>query len=297
MDKGVVDTVKNHKRQHDDDDDDDDDDDENPSAGPNQGKKTKRRRNKELESSKKPSTTKETPKGKALLKGSKTGKSASAKEPIKEPIDKVEMDDAVNTTSEYVVRDDDQQQDTSIPKTYKSLNQDWFKQPPRPLTPDPEWNKCQDYVLNRLKIENLTQDLLLGHAYNLLKDTYTSSIKVEYNFQECFDALIDKLDWNNPEGDRHPFDLSKPLLLQGRPSHLTVAANYFFNNDLEFLKTSNPEKTYKKTKVARVKKLHGYGHLEEVVVKRADQQLYKFKEGDFMDLHLNNIEEMLVLAV
>ncbi|GJV73256.1 hypothetical protein Tco_1493251 [Tanacetum coccineum] len=31
IDKGVTDTVKNHKRQHDDDDDDDDDD---PSAGP-----------------------------------------------------------------------------------------------------------------------------------------------------------------------------------------------------------------------------------------------------------------------
>nr|GEW46481.1 hypothetical protein [Tanacetum cinerariifolium] len=28
-----------------------------------------------------------------------------------------------------------------------------------------------------------------------------------------------------------------------------------------------------------VKKLHGYGHLEEIVVKRSDQQLYKFKEG------------------
>ncbi|GJU66628.1 hypothetical protein Tco_1252887 [Tanacetum coccineum] len=37
--------------------------------------------------------------------------------------------------------------------------------------------------------------------------------------------------------------------------------------------------------------------LEEVMVKRADQQLYKFKEGDFIDLHLNDIEDMLILAV
>ncbi|GJW63760.1 hypothetical protein Tco_0115644 [Tanacetum coccineum] len=50
-------------------------------------------------------------------------------------------------------------------------------------------------------------------------------------------------------------------------------------------------------KSVSVKKLHGYGHLEEVVVKRADQQLYKFKEGDFVDLHLNDIEDMLILAV
>ncbi|GJY98792.1 hypothetical protein Tco_0516222 [Tanacetum coccineum] len=222
------------------------------------------------------------------------------------------------------------------------------------------------YVLNRLKIDNLTQDLLLGPAYNLLKGTCTSSIELEYNFQECFNALTDKLDWNNPEGDRYPFDLSKPLPLQGHPCHLTVAADYFFNNDLEYLKTSDLEKTYTtsitKTKAARyeivgiedmtptlwstikhaydkdvekgikhwgerrklwyrsqinkfskhnvystqkilgvksvsVKKLHGYGHLEEIVVKRADRQLYKFKEGDFVDLHLNNIEDMLLLAV
>ncbi|GKA86845.1 hypothetical protein Tco_0808556 [Tanacetum coccineum] len=100
------------------------------------------------------------------------------------------------------------------------------------------------YVLNRLKIDNLTQDLLLGPAYNMLKGTCTSSIELEYNFHECFIALTNKLDWNNPEGDRYPFDLSKPLPLQGRPVHLTVADDYFFNNDLEFLKTSDPEKTY-----------------------------------------------------
>nr|GEW34281.1 hypothetical protein [Tanacetum cinerariifolium] len=45
MDKGVVDTVKDHKRKYD--DDDEEDDDEDPLAGPNQGKKTKRRRTKE----------------------------------------------------------------------------------------------------------------------------------------------------------------------------------------------------------------------------------------------------------
>ncbi|GJY46322.1 hypothetical protein Tco_0435385 [Tanacetum coccineum] len=50
-------------------------------------------------------------------------------------------------------------------------------------------------------------------------------------------------------------------------------------------------------KSVSVKKLHGYGQLEEIVVKRSDQQLYKFKEGDFVDLHLNDVEDMLLLAV
>nr|GEW42861.1 copia protein [Tanacetum cinerariifolium] len=60
------DLQKNHKRQH---DKVDDDNDKDPLAGPNQGKKTKRRRTKDLEYSKKPSTTKETPKCKDLSKG------------------------------------------------------------------------------------------------------------------------------------------------------------------------------------------------------------------------------------
>ncbi|GJT82587.1 hypothetical protein Tco_1056929 [Tanacetum coccineum] len=222
-------------------DDYEDDDDEDPLAGLNQGK--------------------------APTKRSKTGKSASAKELVEEPITEVVMDDAGNDVS----RDDYQPQDTSEAKTRKTLNPEWFKQPPRPPTLNPEWNKHHDpltfndlmatridfskYVLNGLKIENLTQDILLRPAFNLLKGTCSSSIELKYNFQECFNAFIDKLNWNNPEGDRYPFDLSKPLPLQGPPGHRTIAADYFFNNDLAYLKTSDPEVTYTtsitKTKVAR----------------------------------------------
>ncbi|GJS42065.1 hypothetical protein Tco_0567108 [Tanacetum coccineum] len=50
-------------------------------------------------------------------------------------------------------------------------------------------------------------------------------------------------------------------------------------------------------KSVSVKKLHRYGHLEEIVVKRSDQQFYKFKEGDFVDLHMNDIEDMFLLVV
>ncbi|GKC58937.1 hypothetical protein Tco_1086535, partial [Tanacetum coccineum] len=47
------------------------------------------------------------------------------------------MDDA----GDDVAHDDNPPQDTSEPKTRKTLNLEWFKQPPRPHTPDPEWNK------------------------------------------------------------------------------------------------------------------------------------------------------------
>ncbi|GKD13628.1 hypothetical protein Tco_1198035 [Tanacetum coccineum] len=159
------------------------------------------------------------------------------------------------------------------------------------------------YVLNGLKIDNLTQDILLGPALNMLKGTCSSSIELEYNFQECFNALTYKLYWNNPEGDHYPFDLSKPLPLQGPLSHQTIVVDYFFNNDLVYLETSDPESTikhaYDKDALMGIKHW-GERHklvLEEIVVKRSDQKLYKFKEGNFVDLNLNEIEDMLLFAV
>ncbi|GJX74900.1 hypothetical protein Tco_0313495 [Tanacetum coccineum] len=46
----------------------------------------------------------------------------------------------------------------------------------------------------------------------------------------------------------------------------------------------------------KINKLHGYDHLEEIVARRADRPKYTFKEGDFMNLHLNDIEDMLLLV-
>ncbi|GKD54562.1 hypothetical protein Tco_1287949 [Tanacetum coccineum] len=157
-------------------------------------KKTKRRITKESKSSKKPSTTKETPKGKAPTKGSKTGKSASEKEPVEEPTAEVIMDDA----GEDVVHDDDQPQDTSKPKTAKTLNPKWFTQPPRPPTLDLEWNK------HRVVLDQPEQPWF-NQMVSATKDplTFNNLMATPINFS--------KLDWNNPEGDRYPFNLSNPL--------------------------------------------------------------------------------------
>ncbi|GKF07461.1 hypothetical protein Tco_0041685, partial [Tanacetum coccineum] len=46
-----------------------------------------------------------------------------------------------------------------------------------------------------------------------------------------------------------------------------------------------------------VMRKHGYGYLEEIVVRRADNALYRFKEGDFPRLRINDIEDMLPLVV
>ncbi|GKC73898.1 hypothetical protein Tco_1119781 [Tanacetum coccineum] len=46
-----------------------------------------------------------------------------------------------------------------------------------------------------------------------------------------------------------------------------------------------------------VMRKHGYEYLKEIVVRRSDNDLYTFKEGDFPCLHINDIEDMLLLVV
>nr|GEV06345.1 reverse transcriptase domain-containing protein [Tanacetum cinerariifolium] len=42
---------------------------------------------------------------------------------------------------------------------------------------------------------------------------------------------------------------------------------------------------------------HNYKHLDWITVRRDDDKLYKFKEGDFKRLHIQDIEDMLLLLV
>ncbi|GKA16751.1 hypothetical protein Tco_0696588 [Tanacetum coccineum] len=227
-------------------------------------------------------TSKETSKGDTPPKSSKTGKSKFVEESVKEATYEVIM--GKEEPVQENVNDADQLDGEAAPKN------NWFKQPPRTPTSDPEWNKGKEifdgqdqtwfndllsakkdpltfdelmatpidfskFVMNRLKIDKLTKVRLVGPVYNLLKGTCQSSIELEYNIEECYKALSNQLDWNNPEGDRCPFDLSKPLPLKGCPGHLTVALEYFFNNDLKYLKSLDPKKKYTmsitKTKAAR----------------------------------------------
>nr|GEU29479.1 reverse transcriptase domain-containing protein [Tanacetum cinerariifolium] len=155
----------------------------------------------------------------------------------------------------------------------------WLKKPERPPTPDSDWNARKSidfrppqtwiskisqaeksplsfdelmstpidfltYVKNHLKIDKLTQEHLVGPTFNLLKMTCKSRVELEYNLEECYKALTNRLDWNNPEGKEYPFDLSKPLPLIMVQGHKVVPSNYFTNNDLEYLRGRSSKKKY-----------------------------------------------------
>ncbi|GJT30130.1 hypothetical protein Tco_0910405 [Tanacetum coccineum] len=61
---------------------------------------------------------------------------------------------------------------------------------------------------------------------------------------ECYKALSEKLDWDNPEGGDYPFDLTKPLPLFMNRNRQMVPVDYFFNNDLKYLQGGISTMTY-----------------------------------------------------
>ncbi|GKA75303.1 hypothetical protein Tco_0781681 [Tanacetum coccineum] len=146
-------------------------------------------------------------------------------------------------------------------------------------------------------------------SFDELMRTCKIRVELEYNFEECYKSLTDRLDWNNPKGKEYPFYLSKPLPLIMVQGAQVVPVDYFINNDLEYLREGSSSKKYTtsttKTKAAKVSKhdvystkriiavtkvkvlkWYDYGYLEEIEVQREDQQLYKFKDGDFPRLEV-----------
>ncbi|GJY33396.1 hypothetical protein Tco_0417865 [Tanacetum coccineum] len=220
---------------------DDKDKDQDPSAGSDRGMK-RRKSSKDAESSRDPkskeSKSTSSSKGTSRSQHKSSGKSAHVEEPSH-----IVDDSGVQQTQEFDTGNNDEQpDDMAVSKS------DWYKKPEQPPTPDPDWNKRQQvdfrpsqtwisnlaraekpptsfdelmdtpidfsaFVMNRLNIANLTQELLVGPVFNLLKGTCKSRTELEYHFKECFKATTERLDWHNPEGKQYPFDLRKPLLL------------------------------------------------------------------------------------
>ncbi|GJZ29178.1 hypothetical protein Tco_0573825 [Tanacetum coccineum] len=165
---------------------------------------------------------------------------------------------------------------------------DWFKKPERPPTPDPDWSKRRQvdfrppqtwisqvahaeepltsfdefndtsfdfsaFVINRLKILNLTQEFLVGLTFNLLKGTCKSITELEYHLEEFSKATTERLDWHNPENKPYPFDLKKPLsLIQDYRGCQIIPKDYFINKDLKYLKGGDLSRKYS-TSVTKTK--------------------------------------------
>nr|GEZ72321.1 hypothetical protein [Tanacetum cinerariifolium] len=319
--------------------DDDADKDEEPSAGPNRGSK-RRRDEKEPESA-------------------SAGESASAEEPMQTTS---QMEEPSHL--EFDTGAEDQ------PIVQSSQHPEWFSQQQKPPSLDRAWNKtvlavhgsiqpwiselvkqadtpssCNElmdtpldfsnFLINRLKVDTLTSELLAGPTYELMKGSCKSLVELEYHLEEVFKSTTDQLNWVNPEGQQYPHNLLKPLpLIPNNQGRCVIPFENFINNDLEYLRGGALSHKYTtsitKTKAAdygHIKWIedlvpmtmwieepigydkhalwgvshwgqwHSYKHLDWITVRRDDDKLYKFKEGDFKRLRIQDIEDMLLLLV
>nr|GEU90830.1 hypothetical protein [Tanacetum cinerariifolium] len=341
------------KRRH----DDDDDKDEEPSARSDRGSK-RCREGKEPESTSAPKEKTNRSAGKSA-QGSKSqqtsaSESATAKEPMQTTF---EMEEPSHPEFETGVNDQPIVEPTQHPK--------WFSQRKKPPTLDRDWNKTLSathgsiqpwisklakqsdsrssfnelmdttvdfsaFLMNRLKVNTLTPELLAGPTYEVMKGLCKSMVELEFFLEEVYKATTDQLDWVNPEGQQYPYNLLKPLpLIPDSRGHRVIPFDHFINNDLEYLRRGydkhalwgiahwgrkrqqfygfavNRESAcdvYSKRRIIAVTELkivewHNYKHLDWITVRRDDNKLYKFKEGDFKRLRIQDIEDMLLLLV
>nr|GEX37679.1 hypothetical protein [Tanacetum cinerariifolium] len=349
--------------------DDDEDKDEEPSAGPDRGSK-RRIEGKEPESA---STLSETATKSASRSttGSRSrqasaSKSAFAEEPVQTTSQMEEP-----SHPEFETGADDQ------PIVQSSQHPEWLSQPQKPPTSDRDWNKTlpavhesiqpwiselakqadyrssfnelldtpldfSNFIINRLRVDTLTPELLAGPTYELMKGSCKSLVELEYHLEEVYKATTDQFDWVNPEGQQYLHNLLQPLpLIPDNLGRRVILFAHFINNDLEYLQGGASSRKYTtsvtKTKAAdyehikwieylvpstmwiqepidydkhalwgvshwereqlKIVEWHSYKHLDWITIRRDDDKLYNFKEGDLKRLRLQDIEDMLLLFV
>ncbi|GJX43101.1 hypothetical protein Tco_0259777 [Tanacetum coccineum] len=141
-------------------------------------------------------------------------------------------------------------------------------------------------MMNRLKVDTLTLELLVGPTFELMKGSCKSLVELEYFLEEVYKATTDQLDWINPEGQKYPHDLRKPLpLIPNSRGCQVIPFDHFINNDFAYLSE------------LQIVEWHNYKHLDWITVRRDDDKLYKLKEGDFKRLRIQDIKDMLLLLV
>nr|GEY46450.1 hypothetical protein [Tanacetum cinerariifolium] len=146
------------------------------------------------------------------------------------------------------------------------------EQPKKPPTPNRDWNKTlpaaqgstqtwiselvkqadsrssfnelldtpldfSNFIMNRLRVDTLTPELMAGPTYELMKGSCNSLTELEYHLEEVYKSTTDQLDWVNPKGQQYPHNLLQPLpLIPDNRSRRVIPFAHFINNDLGYLR-------------------------------------------------------------
>ncbi|GJT31286.1 retrovirus-related pol polyprotein from transposon TNT 1-94 [Tanacetum coccineum] len=171
---------------------DEKDKDQDPSAGSDLGTK-RRKSSKDVESSREPKSKESkltsSSKGTSCSQHKSSGKSAHTEEPS-HTVD----DSGVQKNQEFDTGNNDEQPDDEAAPKNDCVAA-------RAEKPPTLFDELMDtpinfstFVMNRHNTTNLTQELLVGLAFNQLKGTCKSLTELEYHFEECSKATTERLD-------------------------------------------------------------------------------------------------------
>ncbi|GJX52045.1 hypothetical protein Tco_0280414 [Tanacetum coccineum] len=176
-------------------------------------KEKNRRRRKDTKPSMKPTASTQPSKGTTPSKSSTIDKFVNVKDSVYDV--EIHVEEPVVDAVEHGVN---QTQDDVTPRKDSSV---WFKQDPRPETPNPDWQKepnvdvvpkqtwftklvnatkdpiiiynlmgstidFSNFIMYRLKKDKITRADLETPVFKLLKRTCRSSIELEYNMEQCY---------------------------------------------------------------------------------------------------------------
>nr|GEZ42968.1 hypothetical protein [Tanacetum cinerariifolium] len=167
------------------------------------------------------------------------------------------------------------------PITEASQHPEWFQQQKKPQTPDSAWNKTlpatdgsiqpwisdlakqadsrssfnelmdtpvdfSAFIVNRLKVDTLTPELLAGPTYELMKGSCKSLVELKFFLEEVYKATTDQDDdklYKFKEGDFKRLSIQEIedmllLLVQGKLTNLTIEERFAFNVSLRMFTRS-----------------------------------------------------------
>nr|GEZ16664.1 hypothetical protein [Tanacetum cinerariifolium] len=152
----------------------------------------------------------------------------------------------------------------TLPATYESI-QPWISELAKQSDSVSSFNELMDtpvdfsaFLMNRLRVDTLTPEVLVGPTYKLMKGSCKSLVELEYQLEEVY-------------------------------KFYGFAVNRESARDV-----------YSKRRIIAVTELkivewHNYKHLDWITVRRDDDKLYKFKEGDFKRLRIQDIEDISII--
>nr|GEV01556.1 histone deacetylase 14 [Tanacetum cinerariifolium] len=170
------------------------------------------------------------------------------------------------------------------PIVESSQHPEWFSQKKKPPTPDRDWNKT------------------LPVTYGSIQP-WISELAKQSDSRSSFNEMMDTpMDFSNFLMNRLKFDTLTPELLVGPTYELMKGHAKAWGKRQQFydfaVNRESARDVYSKRRIIAVIELeivewHNYKHLDWITVQRDDDKLYKFKEGDFKRLHIQDIEDIL----